>query len=344
MQGLANRNREANHKLENNGLEDPVRTLAITMAALALSTNAVAQSQQTAPAAAPDADDRTVYDAMPNGPGTGPYAAVMETDPRLPKHVIYRPASLAALGGKKLGVLVWGNGGCRDDGASARQHLLEVASHGYLVIAPGAVLSGPGATAKPQARVPGADGKMPPVATTAADVSAGIGWALAENLRKGSAYAHRIDPRAVAVAGHSCGGLQAIQVAADSRVHAVIVHNSGVFADGSNPIQGITVDKSLLARIHTPILYVLGGPGDVAYPNGTDDFRRIDHVPAAIVQLPVGHGGTFRSANGGAVAGIAVDWLEWQLRGDAAAGRSFTGADCRLCVTPTWTIERKHLK
>ena len=28
-----------------------------------------------------------------------------------------------------------GNGGCSDDGASSRSHLLEIASHGYLVIA-----------------------------------------------------------------------------------------------------------------------------------------------------------------------------------------------------------------
>jgi hypothetical protein len=47
--------------------------------------------------------------------------------------------------GYKLGVVAWGNGGCSDDGASSRFHLLEIASHGYLVIASGRILSGPGA-------------------------------------------------------------------------------------------------------------------------------------------------------------------------------------------------------
>ncbi|MFY8194122.1 MAG: hypothetical protein ACOVKV_03460, partial [Novosphingobium sp.] len=109
------------------------------------------------------------------------------------------------------------------------------------------------------------------------------------------------------------------------------------------PIRGITVNKAMLDKLHTPVLYVLGGPDDIAFPNGTDDFKRIDKVPAALVQLPVGHGGTFRTANGGAVAGIAVDWLDWQLRGDKAAARSFTGSNCRLCVVPGWTIEKKKI-
>lgn len=314
----------------------PITNLAAGLAcalALALPTGAMAQDSDAA---------RAAYDAMPNGPGTGPFAAVMVEDPGLANHVIYRPADLARAG--KLGVLVWGNGGCRDDGASARQHLLEIASHGYLVIAPGRVLSGPGATAKPAPRSPdAATGKLPPVATTTADVLAGLDWAMTENTRKGSALNGRIDANAVAVAGHSCGGLQAIQAAADTRIRAVIVHNSGVFTDGTNPISGMSVDKSLLAKFHTPVLYVLGGPDDVAWPNGTDDYRRIAHVPAAMVSLPVGHGGTFRTANGGAVAALSLDWLEWQLRSDMAAARTFKGANCRLCVVPGWTIEKKGI-
>lgn len=303
---------------------------------------------QPAPAPAPteaSADAaRAAYDAMPNGPGSGPFAAKMEVDPGLANHVVYRPADLAALGKRKLGVLVWGNGGCRDDGASARQHLLEIASHGYLVVAPGRVLSGPTATERRAERRPDASGKLPPVATTTRDVLAGLDWALAENGRKGSRYAGRIDPAQVAVAGHSCGGLQALQAAGDKRIKAVLIHNSGVFADGSNPIQGITVNKSLLKTLHTPVVYFLGGPGDVAFPNGGDDFRKIDHVPAALVNFPVGHGGTFLKPNGGAVASAAVDWLAWQLRGDKTAARTFTGANCRLCNGPEgYTIERKGL-
>lgn len=301
-------------------------------AALALTMIAAPLAAQEQPSA---------YDTMPIGPGTGPYPAIMTQDATLPAHVIYRPAKLDDA--EALGVLVWGNGGCSADGASARQHLIEVASHGYVVIAPGEIMSGPGATKKREPRAPDKSGQLPPVATTSADVKAGLDWALAENAREGSTLHGKIDTRALAVAGHSCGGLQALELAPDPRIRTVLVHNSGVFTDGTNPIRGITVNKAMLDKLHTPVLYVLGGPDDIAFPNGTDDFKRIDKVPAALVQLPVGHGGTFRTANGGAVAGIAVDWLDWQLRGDKAAARSFTGSNCRLCVVPGWTIEKKKI-
>ncbi|MDE1916820.1 MAG: hypothetical protein KGJ57_12565 [Sphingomonadales bacterium] len=302
----------------------------------------MALAQQLPPSAAsPDASREA---ALPNLPGSGPYPAIMETDASLPNHVIYRPSNLAKMRARKLGVVLWGNGGCSADGASARQHLLEIASHGYLVIAPGRILSGPSATESPAPRAADTPpGQLPPVATTSADLRAGLDWALAQNADKASRYAKRIDPAMTAASGHSCGGLQALELAPDLRIHALIINNSGIFADGSNPIRGISVNKAMLKRIHTPVIYILGGPSDIAYPNGTDDFKRIDHVPAALVNLPVGHGGTFGKPYGGAVAQVAVDWLEWQLRGDLTAGRSFTGPACRLCVAPGFTIERKKI-
>lgn len=290
-----------------------------------------------------DAEGRAVFAKMPDTPGTGPWPALKEVDPGLPDHVIYRPRDLAALGGKKLAILVWGNGGCRDDGASARHHLAEIASHGYLAIAPGKILSGPGALAMPPRPTDGGVETRQGVATTYQQVLAGIDWAVAENSREGSPYKGRIDTSLIAVAGHSCGGLQAIQAGADPRIKTVIVHNSGVFTDGTNPIKGMTVDKSLLNKLHTPVLYVLGGKLDVAWVNGSDDFKRIVHVPVALLDAPVGHGGTFREANGGEVARFSVDWLEWQLRGDKKAAKTFTGADCGLCTNSTWKLERKGL-
>lgn len=280
------------------------------------------------------------YEAMPDTAGTGAYPAIKRTDPALPDHVLYQPADLATLGAKKLGVLVWGNGACSDDGASVRLHLAEIASHGYLVIAAGRVLTGPGAPPRPQNPPP--PGPLG-IRTTTAQVAAGIDWALAENARRGSPFFGRIDPRLVAVSGHSCGGLQALEIAADPRVHAVIVHNSGVFKDGTNPIRGITIDKAALRRLHTPILYIMGGPSDIAWANGNDDFERIDTVPAMLASLDVGHGGTFQEANGGRVTPVDVAWLEWQLRGDKAAGGWFQGADCRLCIDPAWTLRKKRI-
>jgi len=286
------------------------------------------------------AAQRLVYPKMPDTPGTGPYPAIKTLDADFPGHVIYRPANLAALGKRRLPVLVWGNGGCSGDGASARLFLAEIASHGYLAVAPGAILSGPGATPAPPP-APGTPALA--VHTTSDDVGQGIGMADAANKREGSALRGRLDLSRVAVGGHSCGGLQALQLAGDPRIGAVIVMHSGIFADGSNPIAGMKVDKGLLGTLHTPVLYILGGPLDVAYPNGTDDVAKIDHVPVFLADHPVRHLGTFAQPNGGSEARVVTAWLDWQLRGNTRAARWFTGPKCGLCTDTSWTITRKKI-
>jgi len=272
--------------------------------------------------------------------GGGPYPAVMQVDPSLPRHVIYRPGNLAALGKKKLPIYIWGNGACTDDGASVKAHLLEIASHGYLVVAPGYV--GEELKRVQAARGPRVEGAPLTVPTSVKDLRDGLDWAIAQNTRAGSPYRGLLDTHAVAASGFSCGGVQAIDLASsDPRVTALIVQNSGLFPDGSQRLPGMDTPKSALAKLRMPVLYIMGGPTDIAWTNGRDDFARISTVPAAMVALPTGHGGTYFDPHGGAAAAIAVDWLEWQLRGDKSAARSFLGADCRLCTVPGWTIERK---
>ena len=273
-----------------------------------------------------------------SGRGSGPYPAIMEVDPSLPGHVIYRPATLPKASQRKLGVYAWGNGACTDDAASSRNHLLEIASYGYLVVVPGYI--GDELAAHRKAQPAAAPGTLA-IATSEADVKAGLDWALAQNGLVGSKYRGLIDTSAVAVAGFSCGGVQALGLAADPRVKALIVDNSGIFPDDAKKLPGMDLPKSALAKIHTPVLYLMGGPTDIAWANGTDDFKRINHVPAVLVALPVGHGGTYADPFGGAGAAISVDWLEWQLRGDKTAGRTFVGNNCRICTVPAWTIERK---
>jgi len=137
---------------------------------------------------------------QPDTPGTGRFPAMKEEVASLPRHVVYRPMDLAALGGTKLGVVAWGNGGCSDDGASSRFHLLEIASHGYLVIASGRILSGPGAPPR-EPRPDAQPGQIQPPRTQPSDLSEAVDWALAENQRTGSPYFGRIDPALVAYSG-----------------------------------------------------------------------------------------------------------------------------------------------
>jgi hypothetical protein len=278
-------------------------------------------------------------DALSDTPGTGPYTPLKEIDRGLPDQVVYRPADLSQLGQTKLGVYAFGNGGCSNDGASARLHLLQVASHGYLAIAPGGIYNGPGKTQAPPRP---ADATIETYAPTRpAQLSAAIDWALAENARAGSPYYGRIDTRAIAVSGFSCGGVQALTVASDPRVATVVIMNSGLFVEGPTRMGGMSLTKDLLTQLHSPKLYILGGPKDIAYSNGMDDFAHIAHVPIAVANIDKGHGGTYWEPNGGAAAQVVVDWLEWRIRGDADASRAFLGEDCGLCADPAWEYETK---
>lgn len=319
-------------------LHAPVLAFAVIVAGCVPTSEAAIEADQAAAREASDA----AFAAAPDLPGSGRYPAIRDVRADLPDHIVYRPRDLDALAGRLLGVVLWGNGGCSADATSARFHLLEIASHGYIAIAPGKAYSGPGALPEPPREAPPSEEAFPPVQTLPADLLAGLDWILAENERAGSPFFGLVDPDKVAVAGHSCGGLQAIRVAADPRIATAIVHNSGVLdPDAFNPITGFSVAKEELRNIHSPVLYILGGESDVAYPNGMDDFARIDHVPVAVANLDVGHGGTFREANGGRVGTVAVQWLEWQLRGDEPASRWFVGESCGLCDDAEWTYEAK---
>jgi dienelactone hydrolase len=342
--------------LANEFWSDCMRTLWVTPAVILVIASGVASAQPPAPAPPPFdfakmRADMEAYDKMPDTAGTGRYPALKEMDASLPNHVVYRPKDLSQLGKQKLGVLAWGNGGCSADGAGARLHLAEIASHGYLVIASGTILSGPGAPPRapgsmpgpPPAPVAGAPPSIPPPATKTSSLREAIDWALAENIRAGSPYFGRIDPRWIAVSGWSCGGLQALEIAADPRVRTVIIHNSGIFSPGANPIPGMSFSKTMLQKLHTPIIYILGGPTDIAYANGMDDFKQINGIPVVVANLDVGHAGTFLQPNGGRATSVAVSWLDWQLKGDIQAAKRFTGPDCGLCQDPDWKVERKNM-
>lgn len=328
--------------------------LLIPCVVLGISAIAWSAAARAQAAAAPAADERANamaamrerQNATPDTPGTGQYPALKEEVASLPDHVVYRPADLGKLGSRKLGVYIFGNGACSNDGASARLHLLEIASHGFLAIAPGRVRNGPGAVTTPDAppaRSPQDDpAKLPTPPTTAADLLSALDWALAQNRDPQSPLHGKIDPDAIAISGFSCGGLQALQIAGDPRVKTLIVMNSGIFKDNTQGINGIHVSKDLLQKIHTPTLYILGGETDIAYANGMDDFERIGHVPVYLGNLlGVGHGGTYWQANGGKAAAAVVAWLNWQLRGDLTAAKQFEGANCGLCRDPAWKFASK---
>jgi hypothetical protein len=71
-----------------------------------------------------------------------------------------------------------------------------------------------------------------------------------------------------------------------------------------------------------------------------DDFHLISHVPACVANFPVGHGGTYRQPHGGEFSVVALNWLNWQLKGDKQAAKMFKGKDCLLSKREGWTVEK----
>lgn len=262
--------------------------------------------------------------------GTGAYKAIMYTDSSLPTHTVFRPNDLNVFGKKaRLPIIAWGNGACANSPWEHINFLSEVASHGFLVIAIGPM---------PQ------EGERGGGRSTSSQLIDAIDWAIAQNNDKSSIFYDKIDVSKIAVSGMSCGGLQTIETAPDPRVTTAVVCNSGIIGGGGG-IPGMPgLDKDYLAKLHTPMLYLLGGESDIAYNNGMDDFNRINHVPVFVANMDVGHGGTYAQAHGGEFAKVATAWYKWQLKGDAEAGKMFNGNPCGLSTSTVWTVDKKNLK
>ena len=294
---------------------------------------------------------RTIEDG-----GTGPYKAIMVGDSTLATHTIFRPADMNAFGeDNKLPILTWGNGGCANSCNGHTNFLSEIASHGFLVIAIGPMpqdggMGGGGMMGRGGgAGAIGGGGMMS--STTSSQLLDAVDWAIAQEANETSIYYNKIDTEKVAVAGMSCGGLQAYEVSNDPRIDTTMICNSGLFGGGgarggAPAIPGMpSIPKEALnTDLHAPIIFLLGGDGDMAYPNGSDDFEQIEKLPAFLASMDVGHGGTYMQPHGGEFAKVAVAWCQWQLKGDKESGKMFTGDPCGLTKNEAWKeVKKKNI-
>jgi hypothetical protein len=187
--------------------------------------------------------------------------------------------------------------------------------------------------------------------STADHLKQAIDWAIAENSRSGSKFYGKIDVARIGVGGQSCGGGLAIQAAADPRVTAVGLFNSGAHVIKTQGGVAITTEvraqtEAQLNAVHSPTAIITGDTRlDHAYDGGLDTFNFTGKVPVIWAwQDGTTHIGTYGAPNGGAFGRIASDWYKWQLKGDQQASRMFQGADCTLCRTPTWYVQKKNIK
>lgn len=293
----------------------------LTMATLVISTTSFSQQQSSA--------NRPTSRVVEDG-GTGPYSAIMLSESSLPTHTVFRPKDLSVFGTKaKLPIIAWGNGACANSPWEHINFLSEVSSHGFLVVAIGPMP---------------AEGEKGSGRSTSSQLTDAIDWAIAQNSDKKSPYYNKLDVSKIAASGMSCGGLQTLEVSSDPRVSTIVVCNSGIFNTPGNGISNMpNLTKANLKKIHTPTLYLLGGEKDIAYANGMDDYKQINHVPVFVANMDVGHGGTYMQPHGGEFAKVATAWYKWQLKGDKEAGKLFSGNPAGLAKNSQWRFEKKNM-
>ena len=268
---------------------------------------------------------------LENG-GTGPHSAIITQYESLPGMTVYQPKDLSSFtGDKKLPILLWGNGACANTTEEHKNFLNEIASHGYIIL-------GIGMFNQIESRDPGA----PRVETKSSQLINALDWIIAQAKDSSSPFYGKVATEKVAAMGMSCGGLQAIEISGDPRIKTTVVCNSGVLPEPSPMAMMPPLTKEDLLKYHNPVLYIIGGPTDIAYNNAMDDFAKVKHVPIVMTNFDVGHGGTYRQPHGGAFTGTALAWVDWQLKGDEEAAKNFIGEDCGLCEDDEWTIEVKN--
>lgn len=261
-----------------------------------------------------------------DGGGSGPYPAVALTERSLPDFVVYRPQDVAYAAKTEGGlpVLIFANGGCNNTSFTHERVLNEIASQGYVVIALGDMQM-----RLDDRRIVKAPDMM---------MYQALDWIIEKNYDESSPYYGCIDVDNIAAGGQSCGGAQVINVADDNRFKTYLMYNTGM---GDMEMNGCSAKK--LVNFHGPVLYIIGDDEDVAYANAIKDYDRIKKVPVAFANLTDGgHMGTFAEPLGGSFSRIAIQWLDWHLKGRISNSVVFLNG--QLQDYPGWTIKAKNFK
>jgi len=127
-------------------------------------------------------------------------------------------------------------------------------------------------------------------------------------------------------------------MAYDPRIKTCVMLNSGI---GDMEMMGTTKDN--LKNLHTPMFYMIGGPGDIAYANAQKDYDRIaDNIPVVMLNSKDGHSGTYYEKYGGNYAKAVVKWLDWQLKGLVGQSALFLDDEYLKMKFPEWQGVRKN--
>ena len=259
---------------------------------------------------------------------SGPYATATGTaTDGTAVYDLYRPANYAALGFQSP-IVTWGNG---TNGSPAQVSVLlrHLASYGFTVIASALPNTGSGR-----------------------EIDAAAHYLVTQDGVAASVFHGHLNVNEVAAVGTSQGATGAVRAATSdpALIKTVMTFSlpSAVWA-APNPDCPTAADctahpdaltrpaffvsthglfDSIIASPATERAYFLSAPVHAALGIITNsDGKAADH---ASIEDPAAGG------NPGAFLGYATAWLEYQLRGNAAAAGAFTGTHPELLVNPNW--------
>ena len=231
----------------------------------------------------------------------GPFNPTIEVDNTGPNgaYTMYRPTNLDA-NGFKFVPLTWGNGITTTP--QTYPWLNTVASHGFVIIASNST------------------------AVTAADMTSGLDWLIAQNDAAGELQGKLDTERAVCL-GYSLGGQGSVSCGSHPKaVTTVAMHPAGGFPTG----------------LHGPLLLFSGANDTVCVPSGFVQpifdgspvptfygfLNDADHLEPVLF--------------GGREAAPTIAWLRLWVFGDEGAKPFFYGTDCKLCSAP-WTMPQSKM-
>lgn len=286
-----------------------MRRLALCATAIGMALGAGAVSFAQQPAAAPPAAA-----VIPPTPAVlAPYdkagAAKTVRNAEGPNCTIFRPETLAA----RTPIVLWSNG--RDQAPTNYASLLDqLASNGFVVAATNAPRSGAG---------------VEPLAC--------LDWLTTQNTTASSPYMGKLDLTKVGAAGHSMGGGGTIMAGKDARVKATA------------PIQpytrpGLGFVEGAEKEQKGPMLVLSGGADTVAAPavHQAPMFAGAN-TPVVWATLAGASHSVPAQTDSSQYRPAVIAWFRYQLMGDAAAGRVFSGASCGLCTANGWTVQKRGL-
>lgn len=263
----------------------------------------------------------TVDTKMIEGGGAGSYKAFATYNDSFPGYSVYRPINMeAAVQKTTLPLVVFTNGDSACSLTKFDNFLNEIASFGYVVVAIGPFV--------------GENDETYDEISTRQSVEMLLKAAI-DKMEKcvkdpQSDFYQMVDMKHIAYLGYSDGSSDVLRSADDPRVTTAICLNGGMKGD-----------KSILKTLTTPILYLLGGPSDVAYKNAMDDYERISSAFVAVGEYPYGPDGTYTEPFGGSFAQLATQWLQWQLKERPWDRAIFTGEEC-ICVYSGWEMIQQN--